>query len=67
MHTISIEPFEAEYKTKIMGGKDRWSPCQVIGVSVDGVHGSQSRFITIVEDEDGNLWPDTAELVRRTE
>lgn len=61
-NTIAVKEFEAEYKIKYMGGVVEWVPCTVVGVRDDD---STPRFIILVEDEDGALWPGDAECVRK--
>jgi hypothetical protein len=65
-NTISIEPFEAEYAVRQMGGGTKWYPCQVVGVAYDGRH-EPGEFVILTEDENGNLYTGSASKVRRAE
>ncbi|WP_155256218.1 hypothetical protein [Mesorhizobium loti] len=65
-NVISIEPFEAEYAVRQMGGGEKWYSCRVVGIADDSPHDS-GRFLIITDDEDGNLYTGSANKVRRAE
>lgn len=63
--TLSIQPFEAVYPIKQMGGGEHWMPCQVIGVMTPDSCTGYGKFIILIEGEDGVLTVDVAENVQR--
>lgn len=63
-NVISIEPFEAAYPIKKMGGGTSWYPCQVVGVTHEGAF-SEGRFVMITEGDDGQLYTSSMPTVRR--
>jgi hypothetical protein len=64
MTTISIQPFEAEYKTKMMNAAARWSPCQVVGVETESTT-KRAGFVVLIEDDDGIFYVHDVEAVRK--
>jgi Zn-dependent protease len=60
---IPIPPFEGEYLIRQIGNRRSWRPCEVIAVSYKESGGS--KFIIITENDDGDLYVDDAEAVRR--
>ena len=65
-NVISIEPFDAEYPIKKMGGGTTWYACRVVGVSHDGPY-DEGRFIIMTESDDGQLYTSSMPTVRRVE
>ncbi|ESY58305.1 hypothetical protein X744_12850 [Mesorhizobium sp. LNJC372A00] len=65
-NVIAIEPFDAAYPVKQMGGKTNWYQCQVIGVVHDGSH-DQGRFVIITEGDDGQMYTSSMPSVRRVD
>ncbi len=63
-NVIPVQPFEAEYPIRNMGGGTNWFPCQVVGVVHEGEH-EQGRFVAIIEGEDGQLYTNSFLTVRR--
>lgn len=65
MNTLPITPFNGEYLTKIAGGPDQWRPCEVVGVLTPDGPAAWGKFVVLVEDDDGTLYTDAVDAVRR--
>jgi hypothetical protein len=63
MNAIPIQPFSGEYRVKVIGGEQRWYPCEVVGVVCEDVN-STGHFIFTTEADDGALYVGAAEAVR---
>lgn len=63
MTATPIMPFKAEFIANTGPGAIRFRPCEVVAVSNEFTgHG---QFTILVEDEDGMLWTQTVDSVRR--
>lgn len=63
MTATPIQPFKAEFPVSDISGAKSWQACEVVAVTNDVTgHG---QFTIIVEDDDGALWTQTVESVRR--
>ncbi len=59
MSTISINEFDAQWKSTDSNGKIEWIDCTVVGLK-DG-----DTFIAIYESEDGNMYVSEFDSVRK--
>ncbi|MER8958693.1 hypothetical protein [Mesorhizobium sp. M0701] len=66
-NAISMQPFEAVYAVRQMGGGEHWLPCTVVGVMPPESVAGYGKFLILTEDEDGVLTVDVADAVTRSD
>lgn len=66
MTVISIEPFDAMYPVRKMGGKTAWYHCRIFGLLHEGAL-DEGRFVVVTKTEDGDLYTTSLPSVRRVD
>lgn len=65
MNTIPIQPFKGEHPRKVQGEPESWQPCEVVGILTPDGPAAYGKFAIVIEDEDGLLYVDAVDVVRR--